>query len=377
MESHPACSRPIGQAKYVLITGFLVSLLLLACHSGYGQGAPATGSVEGRVTCNDGGFPARSAVVDLEPLSALLGNPQSGSGKVPQAPSTATDFDGNYVVRRVPPGDYLVIPNLRGYSVDFALVLALLHQLTAEQQMSYLASFAQVTVHAGEMAQRDVVIRRGAAISGRVAFDSGGPLEQTFVQATLISSSLFKDADKDMKFAPIQFLSMRGQTDDRGVYRIAGLSPGKYRISVIINHHGASSVAGPLTVFAPEALEAAKATVVELGEGDEIGDMDISIPLRLLHSIAGVIKRDGVPTSAAALELEGQNTKLESSATINPDGSYRFDLLPADTYVLTAEEADTVEGAGGAAKEHKITVQLGDQDVLDANIELGGGAARD
>ena len=77
-------------------------------------------------------------------------------------------------------------------------------------------------------------------------------------------------------------LYMRGQTDDRGVFRIAGLTPGKYRISVVINHHGASSVAGPLTVYANEAIAEAKARVVEVGEGDEIGDMDISIPLRRL-----------------------------------------------------------------------------------------------
>ena len=70
----------------------------------------------------------------------------------------------------------LVIPNLPGYSVEFALVLDLLHQLTPEQQKSFLASFPQVAVHAGGTAQRDVVIRRAAPISGRVTFDSGGPL---------------------------------------------------------------------------------------------------------------------------------------------------------------------------------------------------------
>ncbi len=357
----------------VLIAGVLVALVA-APISGHGQPPPATGSVEGRITCNDGGFPARSARVDLIPLSALNQQQHGTRGRVPAIPTTATDFDGNYTVFSVPPGDYLVIPNLPGYSVEFALVLDLLHQLTPEQQKSFLASFPQVAVHAGGTAQRDVVIRRGAAISGRVTFDSGGPLAQTFVQATLISSSYFSDTSGNMKFEPIQMPYMRGQTDDRGVFRIAGLTPGKYRISVVINHHGASSVAGPLTVYANEAIAEAKARVVEVGEGDEIGDMDISIPLRWLHSIAGVVTRDGVPTSAASLELMGQDAKLESSATINPDGTYRFDLLPAGTYTLSAEGPDSGNRAGGGAKARQITVQLSDHDVLDANMELRGGA---
>lgn len=375
MDSDPAWALVNGRSKILVpIKGLFFIVLIFASSSGNSQGAPAAGSVEGRVTCNDGGFPARGGAVDLIPLAALRGETSGAEATVPQVPKTATDFDGNYTAYSVPAGDYLVIAHLPGYGVDFALMLALLHQLIPEQQKSFLATFPQVTARAGAAVRQDVVIRRGSAISGRVTFDSGGPLEQTMVQATLISSSLFSDTRGEMKFEPIQLPYMRGQTDDRGVYRIAGLSPGRYRISVLINHHGASSVAGPLTVYAPEVITEAGARVVEVGEGDEIGDMDISIPLRRLHSIAGVVTRNGVPTIGGYLTLKKQDSDLESDVPIQPDGSYRYDLLPSGTYTIGRQDFYTKKQKPGSPGNNTITIQLGDRDVLDANLNFLGGA---
>ncbi len=360
-------------AESILVSGVLFLLVVTlspVLARTQGTAAESLGSVEGRITCNDGGFPARSARVDLIPLANLLGETHGSKVKDNGKLVAGTDFDGYYSIPSVPPGDYLVIASLAGYSVDFSLVLQLLKQFPPDRQKELLAAFPQVTVRAGGAAREDMVIRRGAAISGRVTFDSGGNLEGTFVRATLISSDLFGNVQDSKELNPVDLPNMRGMTDDRGVYRIAGLSPGKYRISVVINHHGGGSVAGPLRVYAPESLFETKSRLIEVGEGDEISDVDISIPLRTLHSIGGTVMRGGVPVPKASISIVGQGFEIESDTSTFADGTYRYDLLPPGTYTIGIEDYSSQKDRQGASKGPTITIQLMDRDILDANLDL-------
>ncbi len=125
-----------------------------------------------------------------------------------------------------------------------------------------------------------------------------------------------------------------------------------------------------MTLFAPEALTKADAKPVSLGDGDEITGIDITLPMRKLHSIGGTVTQAGVAVSRAWLNVlrDGQKAMNYSSMT-TPDGSYRFDLLPAGSYTVEAHCPDCDDADTHAIKK-KITVQVGDTDVLDANIDL-------
>jgi len=329
--------------------------------------------VEGRVTCNDGGFPARGAKVNLWSLAALgIGG---GSGKAPAREEivhleAATDFDGYYLFPSVPPGDYVVVGRLAGYSKDFDILQQVLSRFAPAKQKELLTAFPQVVVRSTSAVRQDLVLRRGAAISGRVTFDSGGALAGAFVEATLVSGNLIDNAEGGSAPKPVNFWMARQTTDDRGVYRLAGLSEGKYRIEVQAGEFESSTGIGSLTVFAPESLTAAESSLVAVGEGDEVSGVDITVPLRLLHSIGGTITRGGIPISWASLIIQRQGQRGNIEAVSGPGGTYRVDLLQPDTYILEASYAPAGTESHGSPARRKITVLLGNSDVLDANIDL-------
>src|SRR6185295_17825805 len=68
-------------------------------------------------------------------------------------------------------------------------------------------------------------------------------------------------------------------TDDRGVYRLFGVPPGKYIVGVGVDtNHNARMNAGTTyyqLTYHPDATEEAKATVIEVSAGSEASGVDI------------------------------------------------------------------------------------------------------
>jgi hypothetical protein len=339
-----------------------------------------TGSVQGRVICSDGNVPAREANVQLVPLASLL--QQSAAKAAEEQPlGDRADFDGNYVISVVPVGTYVVDASKAGYSSEFDLVSAALSRFTLDERKKLLANFPQVTVEAGTAATENVVIHRGAAIMGRVIVDIGGVPAETSVVATMVSSDLLDDVAGSEGAKPPDFV-MGGSTDDRGKYRIAGLPAGKYRIVVrliesyyhLFFSDGKPAVgptrtgSGQLTVFAPDALEESRATLVNVGDGDEVSDVDIMIPMRLLHSISGTVTQGGVPLAGAYLAIFRHGKKVGTSNVLSlSDGSYQFNFLPAGSYTVRAQYPVKASGHSGTAE---ATIQISDDDITDVNIDL-------
>jgi len=335
------------------------------------------------VLCNDGSFPARGATVSLVPLASLLPAAAGAKGEVLDFPKGETDFNGYYLIPHVRPGVYIVDGHKEGYNNDLDLVRMVLNRLSLDDRKKLLATFAQVTVAGDGTAREDLVLRRGGAVSGRVTVDSGGTLKPTTVIATLVSSSLTGDASGSGDQQGPAYLG-HAFTDDRGVYRIAGLPQGMYLLQIHTTESFISVVpsgkdfvpvsnrvgTGELTVFAPDALTKTDAKLVRIGDGDELTGVDITVPMRKLHSIGGTVTQGGVAVPRAWLNvLRDGKTAQESSAITTSDGSYRFDLLPSGAYTVEAHSPGS-EDSDVHALRKKITVQLGEDDVTDANIDL-------
>ena len=352
----------------------------------YLSAQPTPGSISGNISCADGNAPARGADVELVPIGQL----SSGEAATASAHSglkTTTDFFGTYDLASVEPGVYILNAVMDGYSDDFALVRYALDRYSAEDRKKLLAPFSQVTIKPGSEARKDLVLHRGAAISGRISVDLGGTPGKIGVTADLVSSSLLGDSQSGAAANPISY-SRNGIADDRGYYRIAGLPSGKYRLNITVSEsYFEGQVRGDekavlvvlaprrpgiahLTVFAPDALDQTAARLYEVKDGDEVPDADITVPTRFLHSIGGAVTLGGSPTGEIAVSLRRPDgSGLDSDAISMSDGSYRFDLLPPGAYTLHAKPASW-SSLAASRLAGQVSVQLSDTDVLDANIQL-------
>ncbi len=83
-----------------------------------------------------------------------------------------------------------------------------------------------VDVAAGEVKRVDFALPRGAVISGRVTDDTGEPLPGVNVTALR-----FHYTSNGVRLFPGNAMPFSGRTDDRGDFRLPGLSPGTYVIA--------------------------------------------------------------------------------------------------------------------------------------------------
>jgi len=177
---------------------------------------------------------------------------------------TTTDDDGNYKLSGLPAGRFTVMPLAKSYIVA--------------NGSAYKEAGQRVNVAEAETITKiDFPLVRGGVITGRITDAEGHPLIGERV------SVVTKDGTTDPG-PQMAMLGNRNQTDDRGVYRLYGLGPGSYKVSVgqASSSGGAASIMGMgdsqyVKTFYPGVQEEAKATILEIKEGTEAKGVDISV----------------------------------------------------------------------------------------------------
>ena len=229
-------------------------LLLVLFSSGVGAQTPTkapTASISGRVTIDGKG--AAGITVAATTSSSPLDNRT--------AAKATTDDDGKYQLTGLAAGQFTIMPLAKAFVADTNGV--------------YTQPGQTITVADGETITKiDFPLVRGGVITGRITDPDGRPIIGERVNVVA------KDApDDDRSMA--MFDGPRNKTDDRGVYRIYGLGPGNYKVSI-----GQAANAGNVAImgmggshytktFYPGVAEEAKATVLEIKEGTELSDIDI------------------------------------------------------------------------------------------------------
>ncbi len=269
-----------------------------------------------------------------------------------------SDQDGKYRIAEVPQGKYLITP------VAPALVIA-----NADN-----SSGQSVIVNEGENIEGiDFDLIRGGVITGKITDAEGQPIVEESVNLL--------PADY-----PRSGSSLRGfQTDDRGIYRIFGIRPGLYKVSVgqesVYRGVGRGRRTLPV-IFYPDAREAAKATVIEVGEGTEATKIDITISRTFEgFAVSGRIVdgETGKPVANMAISLSkiviidknstsgyGGSTDVRSHA----DGAFRLDKLPAGKYAISIQPEPESNFRAGP-----VTFDVIDQDVTGLLIKTSTGAS--
>lgn len=153
--------------------------LLVVCSWADGQ-TTATGTVRGRVICQDTQQPARLAHVVLQPLVDLKSpvlNSKDGEYRTEGVFHLQTvGLDGSFVIQAVPPGLYYVIAERDGYVSPLTIFTRDDLNHPDEAMMRKISRYmTPISVAAGRMTQAQVNLVRGATIAGSVHFEDGAP----------------------------------------------------------------------------------------------------------------------------------------------------------------------------------------------------------
>ena len=244
-----------------------------------------------------------------------------------------------------------------------------LYLLTAVREHYFPASYGQrlpngqgipIQVTADSDLFTELRMRRMGAITGRILDPNGVGLPGVHVIAYRARLPLRVARD--------------AVSDDRGIYRIHGLDPGKYWIRSAAQTLDDGS--GLLPTFSPETRESREARAYPAAVDTETPDADLHpMPGRLFH-LGGYLQCEpmGAPVAVFLASETGRR-----GITAYCAGRYLFENLAPAAYEIFAEK----EGGGDAGflemfvdrDSETGTIQLGPQPVVSIVVEGSAGAA--
>jgi hypothetical protein len=259
--------------------------LVLAGHLVLAEQAapPASGVVSGALTSPDG-QPVRKAQVRLLNAAAR------------SARTTTSDENGRFVFTDVPAGEYTLSASKPGF----------LEMVFGARRPGPSVPGTPIRLAAGQkMANLRIELRRGSVLTGTMRF-------------------IYENGRRALGAGG------NATTDDRGVYRIAGLMPGEYLVSAVPRDTVAASAAsaealrdrqaqvmaaakaagtapsslpgatpppslGYAPIYHPGTPARAAATPVRVGAGEEVGGIDIRLQVIQTASISGTVSSSETP----------------------------------------------------------------------------------
>lgn len=311
----------------------------------------ATGSVAGRITIKGkgkGGILVGIRTGDFGPqMGPLL--------------KAVTDQDGSYRITEVPVGNYRVAP------IAAALVETDFNSFGQRGKALMLSE--------GENVEGiDFSMVGGGVITGRVSQADGRPVIEERISITLAEQT-----DRQMPTAQ----SGAAFTDDRGVYRVFGLPAGKYKISIgqgPDNFYAGANQGRPSyeRVFYPDVTNPDEAKVVEVGEGSEVTNIDITVGESLRKFAARGVVIDGEMNQPIAnLHFGLQRVVGErdanffgSTALSDRVGEFRFENLTPGKYsvfIMPQQNSDVLV--------EPVAFEIVDQDVSGIKLRTSRGAS--
>lgn len=304
---------------------------------------PSTGVISGRVT--SGGQSVPGVAITLQPY----GDPMV---KYP-LPRAITNEEGNYRLVGAPEGRYVVTPVAPAFVVASGP-----DSDKAGTRMSSglgLSGFV-VTVARGDVVEGiDFVLEAGGVITGRVTDDAGRPVV-----------ALSVDCQRTNDQGQLTSTSSRFQTDDRGIYRIYGLSTGKYLVSV--SDRGRFPPRHDRKTFHPDTTDQKRATIVEVTAGGESTGIDIRLGhSQLTYDITGrVMGQDtGKPLSGLSVNFSGWDDGRQGFVTTDAKGMFKIEDCVLGSYEV---KISTTGGQTQGYYSDPLTIQVSDAEVTDVEI---------
>ena len=336
----------------VLLTLLSLTASLCAQSTTKQAGKVPRGSVSGRVTIKENGVPGVA-------VGLRKGGDMMMMSREPFLRAT-TDHDGFYRFTNLTAGTYSVTPSVPAYVI-------------ARKEPQSKA----VLVGEDEAVENiNFALVRGGVITGRVTDADGRPVIEQQVNVFMA-----ENLEKRSKETPM-YSERWAQTDDRGIYRVFGLSPGRYKVAAGRTDDNAFNFNTPeranyRQVFHPDATDDARATVIELSEGSEANNVDIALgPALRIFSASGVAVDDkAMPVPNLRMEVQrkvGQRIEyVNAYSGSNSRGEFLIEGLIPGKYVISIN----ADQSGSDMQADPLTFEIADQDIAGLTLRLSKGAS--
>jgi len=337
----------------ITIVGVLFLLTLIVNAQSSEPKPKPSGSISGRITI--GGKGAAGV-----PVAAVEG--QSVNRR--DAPARAfSDVEGNYQISGLAPAQYQV----------WTLTPALIAEPTGfPNYVSYAGAAKSILLGAGEnVSGVDLKLIRGSVITGRVTTADNKPVVEERVSLQLVDAN----GNPPRFGGPIfSTYDQMFQTDDRGVYRIFDLPPGRYKVSVGYD----SATDGMIRsrrydkTYYLDPNDQSKPAIIELSEGDEAKNIDIKVqPAPKTYSISGRVidTETGVPIAKAGVRFMpvGKDSNAGGGLGIQADerGEFSWGGFGPGHYSVNA----TSESYGGNYYSDPVYLDVVDKDLTEIEVK--------
>ena len=319
------------------------------------KGPAPAGAIAGRVTFS--GKPAANVPV------SLMSDPYSGVRTSNPGVNATTDADGRFRLTQVPPGRFYVAAFAPAYYSD---------------EGGYLGGKA-IDVGDGEIIEDlNIALHRGGVITGRLTDAIGRPLIQERIGLLVTGQQGAR-----RPFYPTNARST--MTDDRGIYRVYGLPPGRYVVFAGTPTQGAEarmSVGSQFfpQTFYPSVSDQSQATELEVTEGSEAAAIDIVLGRTgKAYAVSGrIVDADtGKPVAGIASgygSVAADGNYLRSTyfgGTANSRGEFRLDGVVPGKYVAVVLPRDDNQNYTYTPTPFEVI----DSDISGVEIRLRRGAS--
>jgi Carboxypeptidase regulatory-like domain len=314
------------------------------------------GSITGRIVI--GGNPAPG--VDV----MLLGLDSSSSRRTPVA-TTKTDEDGHYQFKGVAPGSYDLFPSAPG--------------LVLPKEGRYGQPGKTVAVKVGEAVEEvDFIVVQGGVVTGRVANEDGRPIVGEAVKLDKIGEQGYLHT-----FYPTNYQGNEmPATDDRGEYRVIGVPPGHYLVSVGVPYGLTRRTYGERgniykQTFHPGVTDQSEAISIDVKEGLVSSGVDITVgPALKTYVITGrILDAEDKPLPGIRLniitESEDKKSRINSSGPVSDSkGEFRVEGALQGHYRI-APQNDTSSNSLGES----VAFEVKDENVSGLEIKMSRGSS--
>ena len=366
-------------SSVILMIVLMLSLQAFGRSAYCAQTQKEPGSITGRVKLD--GKPAKGITVIASPSITDPTKMVEGMFSSSASIKATTDADGAYKLESLPPGKYRVAPS-------------------APALVSADTNPGEITVDEGSAAEGvDFSLSLGGVITGRITDSDGRPLIGERISLKPLDKP---DAAGGASGMAAMFGNRMYATDDRGVYRIFGLRPGRYLVSAGKDPDLMAGFLSPrpkkVQTFYPSVTEEARAKPVQVTAGSEATGVDIQFsgtdkgfivtgrvidsenktPIAsamVAYSKTQAVGKDGEVrvTTEAGGELSGVPGGF---TTTNEKGEFRFAAVQPGNYKLEATSVGAFAGNGGSqfyAEPLVFEVQSANVDKLEIKVHRGAG----